>query len=127
MDRGPADSRWWDRSGVSGSHEIGHALGLAHSDDPNALMYPFYSGARNLDQDDIDGIRSIYPWGWKAVYAQGDPGGGIGGYDCKSGGDKVFAFNYKWWRFAVSNRHRQDGRTTLIRCQETGGARIRPA
>lgn len=57
-------------------------------------MYPFYSGARNLDQDDIDGIRSIYPWGWKAVYAQGDPGGGIGGYDCKSGGDKVFAFNY---------------------------------
>ena len=43
------------------AHEIGHTLGLAHSDDPNALMFPSYGGPhRSLDQDDIAGIQSIY-------------------------------------------------------------------
>ena len=43
------------------AHEIGHTLGLAHSDDPTALMYPSYSGPhRSLDQDDIAGVQSIY-------------------------------------------------------------------
>ena len=43
------------------AHEIGHTLGLAHSDDPNALMFPSYSGPhRSLDQDDIAGVQSIY-------------------------------------------------------------------
>ena len=43
-------------------HEIGHCLGLGHSDDPNALMYPFYDGTRGaiLAKDDIDAIQSIY-------------------------------------------------------------------
>lgn len=40
-------------------HEIGHALGLNHSTDPNAVMYPFLS-LPYLGQDDIDGIRYIY-------------------------------------------------------------------
>lgn len=43
------------------AHEIGHALGLAHSADGGALMYAFYNGShRYLAQDDINGIRAIY-------------------------------------------------------------------
>lgn len=43
------------------AHEIGHTLGLAHSDDPNALMYPSYRGPhRFLGQDDIAGVQSLY-------------------------------------------------------------------
>jgi len=43
------------------AHEIGHALGLAHSNENCALMNANYNGShRYLAQDDIDGIQSIY-------------------------------------------------------------------
>ncbi|MFN8382794.1 MAG: matrixin family metalloprotease [Anaerolineales bacterium] len=43
------------------AHEIGHNLGLDHSDDPNALMFPSYSGPhRFLANDDIAGVQSLY-------------------------------------------------------------------
>ena len=43
------------------AHEIGHTLGLAHSSDPNALMFPSYRGPhRFLDADDIEGAQSLY-------------------------------------------------------------------
>lgn len=42
-------------------HELGHALGLRHSNVNNSVMEAVYEGERrNLTQDDRDGIRAIY-------------------------------------------------------------------
>jgi len=41
-------------------HEIGHALGLGHSDRPGAVMYPYYRLTAGLSNDDIAGIQALY-------------------------------------------------------------------
>lgn len=59
---------WKDQPGGTGIrlynvslHEIGHLLGLAHSQDQNAIMYAYYGENRNdLKPDDIAGIQSLY-------------------------------------------------------------------
>ncbi|CAF1198928.1 unnamed protein product, partial [Adineta ricciae] len=51
-------------------HELGHSLGLMHSNIPDAIMFPYYRGYSNnikLHNDDIAAIRRLY----------GDPPSGI--------------------------------------------------
>jgi hypothetical protein len=41
-------------------HEIGHALGLIHLGDPNAIMYAYVNTTKSLTQADIDAIKAVY-------------------------------------------------------------------
>uniref|UniRef100_UPI00358E65E9 matrix metalloproteinase-17-like isoform X1 n=2 Tax=Myxine glutinosa TaxID=7769 RepID=UPI00358E65E9 len=58
-------------------HEFGHALGLAHSSSPSAIMQPYYSGAVghpvkfSLPIDDVRGIQRLY--GSKKISGPGKP------------------------------------------------------
>lgn len=64
-----ADEDWSDGAvlgktdmGTVGLHELGHVLGLDHSSDENAVMYPYISQnvRKGLSADDIEGIRALY-------------------------------------------------------------------
>ncbi|XP_068936939.1 matrix metalloproteinase-27 isoform X1 [Petaurus breviceps papuanus] len=63
------DENWTkDSSGFNlflvAAHEFGHSLGLSHSNDPSALMFPNYAfidpSKSPLSQDDIKAIQAIY-------------------------------------------------------------------
>jgi len=57
------------------THEIGHALGLAHELEAPSVMQPYYTGEFvGLYPDDIDGIRALYGQGSGSVASGPFPG-----------------------------------------------------
>jgi len=61
-------------------HEMGHSLGLSHSDVPGAIMAPFYQDFKKdlaLHADDLFGIRELY-----GSYGKKSRGRGHGGSLC---------------------------------------------
>ncbi|XP_049745588.1 macrophage metalloelastase [Elephas maximus indicus] len=98
-------------------HEIGHSLGLNHSNDRKAIMFPTYSyvdtNTFRLSTDDIRGIQSLY--GGPEKYQPMPPPDSTESTICDPNlsfdaatiiGNRIFFFKdrFFWWKFPESSR-----------------------
>lgn len=64
------------------THEVGHFIGIAHSDLPDAVMYASYNPGsttqRTLSDDDVEAVCAIYPPG-SGVACETEPRNGFSG------------------------------------------------
>lgn len=84
------------------SHEIGHAVGLGHTNDEAALMFPLAQRISQLGEDDVSGITYLYP---RKELLDGAPfgcgvirhsAGGQGSGQAMLGAAWLFAFLIVW-------------------------------
>ncbi|XP_062950277.1 macrophage metalloelastase-like [Cynocephalus volans] len=93
-------------------HEIGHSLGLTHSNDQRAIMFPSYRylnpNTFRLSADDIRGIQSLYggPGKHPLIPTPNNPNSAACDPNLSfdfvtTVGDKIFFFKdrYFWWKF----------------------------
>ncbi|KAK0395894.1 hypothetical protein QR680_001476 [Steinernema hermaphroditum] len=88
-------------------HEIGHVLGMEHSQNPDSIMYPtFTSEKKDIDQEDVDNVRKLY--GVLHGTAQNVPGSTEKERKCpkkldavtQAANQQTFVFrNRNYWRF----------------------------
>ncbi|XP_035391769.1 collagenase 3-like isoform X1 [Electrophorus electricus] len=103
------------------AHEFGHSLGLSHSSDPGALMYPMYSyrdpNSFVLPKDDVNGIQSLYGSNTDVIPDKPDPTPPVTPNACDPNlvldavttlrGERVFFKNSFFWRVSTNNKAEQ--------------------